>query len=129
MGIGALLLGCERVVGCDIDPKAPDAAMANAALNGIGEDRLKVYAGDILSDEGMRSFLGTGYEIVLANIVADVILPLSAFVRRFMAQDGIFICSGIIDDRAAEVEKSLISNGFRVLEHLHEEEWHAFVCQ
>lgn len=129
LGIGALLLGCERVVGCDIDPKAPDAAMANAALNGIGEDRLKVYAGDILSDEGMRSFLGTGYEIVLANIVADVILPLSAFVRRFMAQDGIFICSGIIDDRAAEVEKSLISNGFRVLEHLHEEEWHAFVCQ
>lgn len=129
LGIGALLLGCDRVSGCDIDPKAPDAARSNAALNGIGADRYAVCAGDLLADEGLRRSLGDNYNIVLANIVADVIAPLSAFVRRFMAEDGVFICSGIIDDRAAEIEKTLRRNGFAVLEHLHEEEWHCFVCK
>ena len=129
LGIAALLLGCDSVTGCDIDPKSPDAARMNAGLNGIGEENYKVCAGDVLSDEGMRRYLGTGYDMVLANIVADVIIPLSAFVGRFLAENGTFICSGIIDDRAEEVEKALISNGFTVLRHFHEEEWHAFVCK
>lgn len=129
LGIGALLLGCDRVRGCDIDPKAPDAARRNAALNGIGDDRYQVCAGDLLADEGLRRSLGTGYDIVLANIVADVIAPLSGFVRRFMAEGGVFICSGIIDARAARIESTLRCNGFAVLEHRHEEEWHCFVCR
>ena len=129
LGIGALLLGCERVSGCDIDPKAPDAARRNAALNGIGDDRYSVCAGDLLADEGLRRRLGDKYDIVLANIVADVIIPLSGFVRRFLAEAGVFICSGIIDDRAAQVEQTLRRNGFAVLQHLHEEEWHCFVCK
>lgn len=129
LGIAALLLGCERVQGCDIDPKAPEAAARNAALNGIGPDRFEVCAGDVLSDEGMRRRLGTGYGIVLANIVADVIIPLSAFVRRFMAENGVFICSGIIDDRCAEVGNALRRNGFEILQHKHEEEWNCFLCK
>ena len=129
LGIAALLLGCERVQGCDIDPKAPEAAARNAALNGIGADRFEVCAGDVLSDEGMRRRLGTGYGVVLANIVADVIVPLSAFVRRFMAENGVFICSGIIDDRCAEVGNALRRNGFEVLQHKHEEEWNCFLCK
>ena len=129
LGIAALLLGCDSVTGCDIDPKSPDAARMNAALNGIGEEAYRVCAGDLLSDEGMRRYLGSGYPIVLANIVADVIISLSGFVRRFMAEDGVFICSGIIDDRAEEVEATLKKNGFAVLRHLNEEEWHAFVCK
>ena len=129
LGIAALLLGCERVQGCDIDPKAPEAAARNAALNGIGADRFEVCAGDVLSDEGMRRRLGTGYGVVLANIVADVIVPLSAFVRRFMAENGVFICSGIIDDRCAEVGNALRRNGFEILQHKHEEEWNCFLCK
>ena len=129
LGIGALLLGCDSVTGCDIDPKSPDAARMNAALNGIGEENYHVCAGDVLSDEGMRRRLGAGYEIVLANIVADVVIPLAGFVRRFMAPGGVFICSGIIDYRAEEVENVLKRSGFTVLRHLHEEEWHAFVCE
>lgn len=129
LSIGALLLGCESVVGCDIDPKSPDAAMANAQLNGIDETRYRVYAGDVLSDEGMRKRLGSGYEIVLANIVADVIIPLSGFARRFMAENGVFICSGIIDNRADEVEKTLRREGFEIMAHFNEEEWHAFMCR
>ena len=129
LGIGALVLGAERCVGCDIDPKAPDVAMANAALNGIGAERFQVYAGDILSDRGLRKELGRDYGLVLANIVSDVIIPLSAFVRDFMAEGGHFICSGIIEGRQDEVRAALEHNGFTVEEHFCEEEWHCFLCR
>ena len=129
LGIAALLLGCDSVQGCDVDPKAPDAAVKNAALNAIGPDRFQVCAGDVLADMGMRRRLGTGYDIVLANIVADVIIPLSGFARGFLADGGVFICSGIIDERCAEVENALRRNGFEVLRHLREDEWSCFVCR
>ena len=129
LGIGALILGAGRCVGCDIDPKAPDVAMSNAALNGIGADRFTVYAGDILSDRGLRRELGGDYELVLANIVSDVIIPLSGFVRSFMKEGGAFICSGIIEGRQDEVRAALERNGFRIESHACEEEWHSFVCR
>lgn len=129
LGIGALLLGAESNTGCDVDPMAPEAAMANAALNGIGEDKMRVYAGDILKDASLRRTLGGGYQLVLANIVADVIIAFAAYARSFMAQDGVFICSGIIDDRADEVRAALERNGFTVVAHTSEEEWHCYVCR
>ncbi len=129
LGIAALLLGCESVTGCDIDPKAPEAAERNAALNGLGPENFQVYAGDLLADESLRRRLGTGYEIVLANIVADVIIPLSGFARRFLAENGVFICSGIIDFRADEVEKALRRNGFEIISHTVEDEWHCYHCK
>lgn len=129
LGIASLILGCDACVGCDIDPKAPDVVMDNAALNGIYGDRLKVYAGDIINDASLRKNLGTGYDIVLANIVSDVIIPLAPFVRGFMAQNAVFICSGIIDGREDEVAAALKGAGFEITQHLHEEEWHAFVCR
>ena len=112
-----------------MDPKAPEAAQRNAALNGIREDRFQVYAGDLLTDEGMRRRLGTGTDIVLANIVADVIISLSAFARRFLAENGVFICSGIIDTRQAEVEAALRRNGFTILRHTQEAEWSCYLCK
>lgn len=129
LGIGALVLGSARCVGCDIDPKAPDVAASNAALNGIGSDRFKVYAGNILSDASLRHMLGSGYDAVLANIVSDVIIPLSALVREFMKPGAVFITSGIIDGRQDEVRAALEGNGFEVVEHRNEEEWHCFVCR
>lgn len=129
LGIGALLLGAESNTGCDVDPMVPEAAMANAALNGIGEDKMRVYAGDILKDASLRRTLGGGYQLVLANIVADVIIALAAYARSFMAQDGVFICSGIIDDRADEVRAALERNGFTVVAHTSEEEWHCYVSR
>lgn len=129
LGIGALVLGSARCVGCDIDPKVPDVAASNAALNGIGSDRFKVYAGDILSDVSLRRMLGSGYDAVLANIVSDVIIPLSALVREFMKPGAVFITSGIIDGRQDEVRAALEGNGFEVIEHRNEEEWHCFVCR
>ena len=129
LGIGALVLGSARCVGCDIDPKAPDVAASNAALNGIGSDRFKVYAGNILSDASLRHMLGSGYDAVLANIVSDVIIPLSALVREFMKPGAVFITSGIIDGRQDEVRAALEGNGFELVEHRNEEEWHCFVCR
>ena len=128
LAIGALLLGCGRAAGCDIDPKAPEVAEANAALNGIGKDRFAVYAGDVLTDAGMRKLLGEGYDIVTANIVADVIIPLSAIVRPFLKADGVFLTSGIIEGRQDEVQAALEKNGFTVVNHRCEEEWHCFEC-
>ena len=129
LGIGALLLGAAHCTGCDIDPLAGEAAAANAALNGIGGDRLSTYTGDIIKDAALRGRLGGGYRLVLANIVADVIISLSAFARQFMAEDSVFICSGIIDNRADEVRAALVKNGFEILSHSSEEEWHCFVCR
>lgn len=129
LGIGAIVLGCDSAVGCDIDPKAPDVVMSNASLNGIFADRLRVYAGDIISDASLRRSLGGGYDIVLANIVSDVIIPLAPFVRDFAASGGTFICSGIIDGRENEVRSALEAAGLKIAEHLHEEEWHCFVCK
>lgn len=129
LGIGALVLGAGSCVGCDIDPKAPDVVMDNAALNGIGADRLKVYAGDIIGDAALRRSLGMGYDIVLANIVSDVIIPLAPLVRPFMAQDAVFITSGIIDGRETDVAAALKSAGFEIKKHLHEEEWHCYICK
>mgnify|MGYP002559677121 FL=1 len=104
LGIGALLLGCAHVTGCDIDPKAPEVAAANAALNGFYDDKFTVCAGDILADAGLRRRLGTGYDIVLANIVADVIIPLAALAPAFLTPGGTFVCSGIIESARAALE-------------------------
>ncbi len=128
LGIGALVLGCAECTGVDIDPKAPDVACANASLNGIGSDRFTVYAGDVLQDSAMVRRLGSGYDLVLANIVADVIILLAPRVKSFLKPGGTFICSGIIDGREDEVTAALRKAGLKVQEHLHDEEWNAYVC-
>ncbi len=129
LSIAALLLGADSAFGCDIDDKAVDVAYENAALNGIGKDRYNVRAGDVLSDKRLRADMGAGYDIVVANIVAGVIIALAATVRDLMAPDGYFLCSGIIDDRAAEVKGKLVENGFTVLEENSSEGWYSYLCQ
>ncbi len=127
LAIAALALGASRAVGVDIDPKAADVAFENAALNGVGPDRLSVYAGDVLSDKKLAAKLGPGQNrVVLANIVADVIIPLSAKAGEFMTPDGVFLTSGVIDGREDEVRAALEANGFAVVKHLERGGWHAF---
>lgn len=129
LSIGAMVLGCREAVGCDIDPKAPQVAEKNAALNGIGPDRFRVYAGDVLTDAGLRAAFGAGYDIVLANIVADVIIPLAPIARGFLRPSGDFVCSGIIEGRQGEVETALLKAGYSIAGHYCQEEWHCFWCQ
>ncbi len=128
LSIAALCLGAGKAVAVDIDPKAVDVSYENAALNGLGRDRIAVQAGNVLSDEPLLEELARSgpYRVVLANIVADVIIPLSAFVGRFLAPGGVFLCSGVIDARAGEVEAALRKNGLRVLERAEKDGWCAF---
>ena len=127
LAIAALVLGASRAVGVDIDPKAADAALENGALNGVGADRLRVYAGDVLADKKLWAKLGPGQNrVVLANIVADVIIPLSGAAGAFMTGDGVFLTSGIIDGRQDEVRAALEAGGFAVTKQLDRSGWYAF---
>ena len=130
LSIAALLLGAREAVGVDIDPKAVDVAYENAALNGIGRDRYTVRAGDILSDTALvKEIAGKGpYQTVLANIVADVIIPLSAQAHRFLTTGGVFLCSGIIDTRVDEVAGALERNGLRILARRERDGWCALAA-
>lgn len=130
LSIAALCLGAGFAAAVDIDPKAVDVAYENAALNGIGKDRYDVRAGNVLSDKGLvAELMERQYQVVLANIVADVIIPLSAFAGAFLAPGGTFICSGIIDTRSDEVRAALEKNGFTVVEKKEKTGWCAFVCR
>ena len=129
LSIAALLLGAESAFGCDIDEKAVKVAYENAALNGIGRGRYTVRAGDVLSDAGLRREMGGDYDIVVANIVADVILALTDTVGDLKAPGGLFLCSGIIDSRAEEVEGRLRAAGLTILEKNQSEGWFSFLCR
>ena len=113
----------------DIDDKCLDVAYENAALNGIGHDTYTVLAGDILSDEALRSRIGGGYQVVLANIVADVIIALAPRVRGLLAPGGRFLCSGIIDDRSEEVAQALRQAGLEILDTRSASGWFAYTCR
>lgn len=128
LSIAALRLGAAAALGVDIDPKAVDVAYENAALNGIGRESYTVRAGDVLTDRALAAELAVAgpYGVVLANIVADVIIPLSARVPGLLAEGGRFICSGIIAPRAEEVADALTRNGLRVAERREENGWVAF---
>ena len=129
LSIAALRLGAARAFACDIDEKCVDVAYENAALNGIGKDRYTVRWGDVLSDEALRQEMGGGYDMVVANIVADVIMGLSGSVRPFLKAGGLFLCSGIIDDRAEEVFAKLKGDGWDVFEQRSSEGWFSYLCQ
>ena len=126
LSIAALALGASEAAAVDIDPKAVDVAYENAALNGIGKDRYTVRAGDILTDRKLEAELGgEKYPLVLANIVADVIIPLSAWVPQVLSRDGVFLCSGIIAPRAQEVADALARYGLKVTKKREKNGWAA----
>ena len=109
LSVISLLLGASSAVACDIDPGAARCANENARLNSIDTSRFKVYTGDIFQETFLH---GMQFDIVLANIVADVIVGLAPFVSKFLKKGGLFIASGIIDERIEEVRETLIANGF-----------------
>ena len=129
LSIAALRLGAASAFACDIDEKCVDVAYENAALNGIGRDRYTVRWGDVLTDTALRQEMGSGYDMVVANIVADVIKGLSPHVRPFLKPGGLFLCSGIIDDRAQEVLQRLKDDGWDVIEQRSSEGWFSYLCR
>ncbi len=115
LAIAALRLGASHATGVDIDPKAVDVAYENAALNDIDRDRCRFLAGNVLADQGLVQTLAQERaQLVLANIVADVIIPLAPMVSQLMDPQGTFLCSGIIDTRGDEVAAALEAAGLAV---------------
>ena len=129
LAIAALKLGAAVAEGVDIDPVAVRTAGENAALNGIDRSRYTVRWGDVLSDQQLKAEIGGGYDMVVANIVADVIIGLSGQVRPFLKEGGLFLCSGIIDDRAEEVARHLREAGWDILRTRQSEGWFSYLCR
>jgi ribosomal protein L11 methyltransferase len=128
LSIAALLLGADHAFACDIDEKCVDVAYENAALNGIDRSRYTVRWGDVLSDRQLQREFGGDYDMIVANIVADVIIGLAGQVRPLLRPGGRFLCSGIIDDRADEVAARLTEAGWHIDERRSSEGWFSFLC-
>lgn len=127
--IGAKL-GAISVFGTDIDPNAVKAAYENAEVNHISEDVLTIISGDIISDESVQKQVGFEcYDVVAANILADVIIPLSAEIGKHMKPGGVFISSGIINMKKEQVKEAILKNGFHILEINEMGDWVSIVAQ
>jgi len=130
LSIISLLVGASYVYAIDIDPAGAIAATKrNAELNHINPSQLDVRAGDVISDAKARADAGSGYDTVVANIVADVIIPLASVATQLLKPGGLFITSGIIDERLNDVYNAFSNAGITVLETTNMEGWNSVVGQ
>ena len=128
LSIAARLLGAETATGVDIDQLAVKISHENATLNGVDDERLTLYCGNVLGDEALADKLGERqYDVITANIVADGIIAMAPLFARYLKQTGQLLVSGIISERAEEVLSVLRENGFTLLEMKEESDWAAAV--
>lgn len=130
LSIASLLLGAKSADAIDIDANAVDVAYENAERNDIDKNRYCVVAGNILHDEILhKKYSEKQYDVVEANIVADVIIALSKQVPEYIKSGGIFITSGIIKEREQDVKEALQQNYFTVLDVKYKKDWVAIVSR
>ena len=124
LGMLALKFGAAYSVGTDLDPCAITASHENMEANGIGRQQYEVMIGNIIDDKEVQEKAGYGrFDIVAANILADVLVPLTPVVREHLKSGGIYITSGIIDDKEETVVEAVKAAGFEVLEVTRQGEW------
>lgn len=123
LSVSALLLGAQKAVGVDIDPLAVKKARENAELNGFDETKYTALGGD-LADKVTGK-----YNVVAANIVADVIILFCSQVGEFMSDDAVFITSGIIDTREPDVLEAFDKYGFEIIERRERGGWLCFALK
>lgn len=129
LAISALLCGAKSAFCLDIDPAAARAALENARINNIGPGRIKVFKANILEDTDIITKNHEGlFDIAVANILADVIVPLASHIGRYIKDNGLFISSGILAGKAGEVEEALLSNNFKILGKNTLGEWVSFIA-
>lgn len=132
LSIIAVKLGAKQVFGVDIDPLAVEASYENIAVNHIKKEQAAFRQGNVIEEESFTASVdGTKkqYDVVVANILADVIIPLSANVEPYLKPDGIFISSGIINTKEAEVREALQNNGFEIIEATYMKDWVCFTAK
>ncbi|MBP3462316.1 MAG: 50S ribosomal protein L11 methyltransferase [Tyzzerella sp.] len=124
LGMLALKFGAKYSVGTDLDPCAIDATYENMEVNGITRDQYEVMIGNIIDDKEIQDKVGyEKYDIVVANILADVLVPLTPVILNQLKPGGIYITSGIIDDKEETVVNCVKAAGLEVLEVTYQGEW------
>lgn len=124
LGMLALKFGAKYSVGTDLDPCAIDATYENMDVNGITRDQYEVMIGNIIDDKEIQDKVGyEKYDIVVANILADVLVPLTPVILHQLKPGGIYITSGIIDDKEETVVNCVKAAGLEVLEVTYQGEW------
>ena len=124
LSIVALKLGAGEVVGTDIDKDCIMSANENLKVNHLEHAKTEFYVGNLIDDTQLQQTVGSDcYDIVVANILADVIIPMAPVIPARLKKDGIFITSGIIDFKEQEVKEALEKAGFEILETNYQGEW------
>lgn len=130
LGMLALKFGAGHSIGTDLDPCAIDATHENMEVNGIGKDQYEVMIGNIIDDKAVQDQVGyEKYDIVAANILADVLVPLTPVIVHQMKPGAVYITSGIIDDKEEVVVEAVKVAGLTVLEVNHQGEWVSVVAK
>lgn len=124
LGMLALKFGAKYSVGTDLDPCAIDATYENMEVNGITKDQYEVMIGNIIDDKEVQDKVGyEKHDIVVANILADVLVPLTPVILHQLKTGGIYITSGIIDAKEETVVEAVKEAGLEVLEVTYQGEW------
>jgi len=130
LGMLALKFGAGHSIGTDLDTCAIDATHENMEVNGIGKDQYEVMIGNIIDDKAVQDQVGyEKYDIVAANILADVLVPLTPVIVHQMKPGAVYITSGIIDDKEEVVVEAVKAAGLTVLEVNHQGEWVSVVAK
>lgn len=119
LSVASALLGAKKALGVDIDETAVKVSKETAELNGV-TNSTEFFVGDAIKEVDGK------FDIIVANIVADVIIYLSDKIKPLLKEGGMFICSGIIEGREQEVQNALIESGFEITEFCNIDNWYAF---
>ena len=130
LAIAALKLGASQALAIDIDPLCREATARHCQLNDISARQFRFCCGDLLSDaELQRQISEQRYQLVIANINADIVRRLSPVAAQLLDAEGVFLCSGIIDAYAKETEAALAAAGLEIMEHRRDKEWNAYAAR
>lgn len=124
LAILALMYGAKHAVGTDLDPCAVEAVAQNMEANGIARESFEMMIGNIITDQEVQDRVGYEcYDIVVANILADVLVPLTPVIVHQLKKGGIYITSGIIDTKEETVRRAVEEAGLEILEVTYQGEW------
>lgn len=130
LSIIGIKLGAGHATAIDIDPAAIKASIENREENGIPEEKLRILCGNLLEEEALKEQVGIGcYDIVVANILAGVIIPLSGMISQYLKEGGIFVSSGIINTMEEPVRAAVRKHGFIIRKETRMGDWISFTAQ
>lgn len=129
LSLVSLKLGASSVTGTDIDPICMEATEDNMRINHLSLEGNHFFHGNLIDDAVLQKKVGHGYDIVVANILADIIIPMAPVIPNHIKKDGIYIMSGIIDFKEETVKKAVVDAGFEILDICSQGEWRSITAR